>query len=282
MMMSRADRRSRASWGRWVFLLLAILAGVDLFWGHGALFRAPPPPAPPLPQTASSDLAAHARKAAEDDLATALQATETARFRGMQVYQQADPRVLAVCGQVNPAGQAEQAYLPFVAVVTYTSRPEVDAPLFSIDHYVGASSTEATRTYIEMADRCGEGGGPQPVGTRQVLAPMPPAPVDLPNPAPPAPPPRNDADLSVQAAVAPPAAEQPAETTSATPAASVATVTMRQAGYIRLQPLSGSQIVRTAPKGAVLMVFETAASGWLHVGETSPEGWVYSGLVENQ
>jgi hypothetical protein len=281
MMMSRADRRSRAGWGRWVFLLLAILAGVDLFWGHGTWFRAPSPPAPP-PQAASSDLAAHARKAAEDDLATALRSAETARFRGMQVYQQADPRVLAVCGQVNPTGQAEQTYLPFVAVVTYTSRPQVDAPLFSIDHYVGASSAEATRTYVEMASRCGEGGGPQPVGTRQVLAPLPPVPVDLPNPVQPVPPPRNDADLPAQAAVLPPAAEQPAETPSATPAATLATVTMRQAGFIRQQPANGSQIVRTAPKGDVLTVFETDANGWLHVGETTREGWVYSGLVENQ
>ena len=47
-----------------------------------------------------------------------------AQFRGVQVYQQADPRVIAVCGQVNPAGRQDQAFIPFVSVVTYARRPE--------------------------------------------------------------------------------------------------------------------------------------------------------------
>ena len=93
----------------------------------------------------------------------------------------ADTRVVAVCGQVNPAGREDQAFIPFVSVVTYARRPDAGPPEFDIEQYVATSNAEATRMYIEMTSRCGENGGPRQVGNRQVIPPLPPLPSDLPD-----------------------------------------------------------------------------------------------------
>ncbi|MBU8546131.1 MULTISPECIES: SH3 domain-containing protein [Roseomonadaceae] len=56
-------------------------------------------------------------------------------------------------------------------------------------------------------------------------------------------------------------------------------VIMRQAANVRAGASGSSAVVRTAPSGAVLRVFERNA-GWVLIGEEDPWGWVFSGLME--
>ncbi len=262
------------------------LAGV---LGTGLLSACDQKPRPPAtPGAAASETIAHARRVAVDKISSGLRTPAAARFRGVQVYQQADPRVVAVCGQVNPAGREDQAFIPFVSVVTYSKRPETGAPEFDIDQYVANSNTEATRMYIEMTSRCGENGGPRQIGNRIVIPPLPPLPSDLPDQLQPAQlqpgqlqpgqPPATSRAPAGQFVLSPVPGRQ------AEPAASAVSgqnVIMRQAGNIRVAPVGGSQLVRVAPKGAVLRVFAQAPGGWLQVGDGEPEGWVHSSLVDS-
>ena len=262
--------------GRWVAMILAVC------FGPGLLSACDKPPCPPkTPQAASSETVAHARRVAEEQVRSSLRAPAAAQFRGVQVYQQADARIVVVCGQVNAAAREDQAFLPFVAAITYTKRPDAGPPEFAIEQYVATSNAEATRTYIEMTLRCGENGGPRHVGNRQVIPPLPPLPSDLPDQIQAAQPPATTpapAGPSVLQPAPRPAAGQRAETV--TLSASSQTVTMRQHGNIRIAPVGGSQLVRVAPKGTVLRVFAQASGGWLQVGEGEAEGWVHSSLVE--
>ncbi len=262
--------------GRCACLALAGLLGAGLLVGCDEKPPAPPP-------AASTDAAAHARRVAAEKLSAGLRNPAAARFRGVQVYQQADPAVLAVCGQVNPEGREDQAFIPFVSVVTYSRRPEAGPPEFDIEQFVASSTSEATRMYIEMTSRCGENGGPRQLGNRKIIPPLPPLPADLPDQIQPARPVRTDRPATVLAPAPVPLAI-PASGGKAEPLASPLagqTVTMRQAGNIRAAPVGGSQLVRVAPKGAVLKVFAQAAGGWLQVGDDGPEGWVHSSLVES-
>jgi hypothetical protein len=250
-------------------------------WFIAGLLAACDETPPKTPQAASSDTVAHARRVAEEQVRSGLRAPAPAQFRGVQVYQQADARVVAVCGQVNPAAREDQAFLPFVAVVTYTKRPDAGPPEFAIEQYVATSNAEATRTYIEMTSRCGENGGPRQVGNRQVIPPLPPLPSDLPDQIqaaqPPRPSPASAGQSLLQPVPRPTSGRQAEPTVSSAPGQ---TVTMRQHGNIRITPVSGSQLVRVAPKGTILRVFAQAPGGWLQVGEGDAEGWVHSSLVE--
>jgi hypothetical protein len=246
---------------------------------------APAAPARP-PATVASATAAEARRVAVEKIATGLHNPAAARFRGVQVYQQADAGVLAVCGQVNPDGRNDQAFIPFVSVVTTTPGTDGGTAEFDIEQFVATSTPEATRVYIEMSSRCGENGGPRQVGNRKAVTPLPPLPGDLPTPLQPAllqsgPPPGTGHGPAGQFALTP--VSTPGG--SVGPAASALTgqsVVMRQAGNIRTAPVGGSQLVRVAPRGAVLRVLAQAPGGWLQVGETEAEGWVHSSLVENR
>jgi hypothetical protein len=261
--------------GRWLAMALA-------GWlGAGLLTACDDTPRPPATPQAASEKVAHARRVAEDQVRSGLHSPAAAQFRGVQVYQQADGRVIAVCGQVNPAARENQAFIPFVAVVTYAKRPDAGAPEFDIELYVAASNAEATRTYIETTSRCGENGGPQQVGNRRVIPPLPPLPSDLPDELQAARPPRTGGAPAGQFVLQPlpgPAPGRPAEPTVST--VSGQTVVMRQHGNIRVAPVGGSQLVRVAPKGTALRVFAQAPGGWLQVGEGNAEGWVHSSLVE--
>ncbi len=268
------DSASRS--GGWVAVTLAGLLGAGMLCGCDEKPRPPETPA-----AASAGTFAHARRVTEEKLRAGLRTPALARFRGVQAYQQNDTRVVAVCGQVNPTGRENQAFIPYVSVVTYAKRPDAGLPEFDIEQYVGASNSEATRVYIEMTSRCGENGGPRQIGTRRMIPPLPPLPSDLPDQIQAAQPPRNGPAPAEPPALSPASsstASKPAE-----PAGSLLSgqgVTMRQAGNIRVAPVSGSQLVRVAPKGAALKVFAQAPGGWLQVGDAEPEGWVHSSLVE--
>ncbi|CAH2599887.1 SH3 domain-containing protein [Rhodovastum atsumiense] len=267
----------------------AFLSGVALLTA-GLLSGCDEKPRPPAnAQGPSSDTVAHARRVAEEKIRSNLRTPETARFRGVQIYQQADNRVVAVCGQVNPSGRQDQAFIPFVSVVTYTRRPDSGTPAFDIEQYIGTSNSEATRVYIEMTSRCGENGGPWQIGARQVIPPLPPLPSDLPDQIQPSQPSRTGSGVAGPVGLTPvpvpvpvpvPGPGRPMEAAPVSTAASGPNVTMRQAGNIRTAPVGGSPLVRVAPKGAVLKVFAQAPGGWLQVGETEAEGWVHSSLVE--
>ena len=240
------------------------------------------PRCPETPGAASADTFAHARKVVEEKLRAGLRTPAVAQFRGVQAYQQGDARVVAVCGQVYPAGREDQAFIPFVSAVTYARRPDHGAPEFDIEQYFATSTSDATRTYIEMTSRCGENGGPRQVGTRRMIPPLPPLPSDLPDQIQAAQPARTGPATAVPVVLAPVAtanAPRTAEPEGSTVSGQV--VTMRQAGNIRIAPVGGSQLVRVAPKGAALRVFAQAPGGWLQVGETEPEGWVHSSLLES-
>ncbi len=275
--LERVSNLGNQAWrpGQWAAMALAGLLG------PGLLSACDDKPRPPeTPPAAATDISAHARRVAVEKIGAGVRNPAAARFRGVQVYQQADPSVIAVCGQVNPDGREDQAFIPFVSVVTYARRPDAGAPEFDIEQFVATSTSEATRMYIEMTSRCGENGGPRQVGNRKVVPPLPPLPSDLPDQIqPPRPIGTFHAPASQTALPSAPVPGPKAESIAAS--SSGENVTMRQAGNIRIAPVGGSPLVRVAPKGVVLKVFGQAPGGWLQVGEAAPEGWVHSSLVES-
>ncbi|MBK1658873.1 hypothetical protein, partial [Paracraurococcus ruber] len=98
---------------------------------------------------------AAARRAAEDAVRARLRITGDMQLRAVQAWRQALPDSVAVCGQVNPTGGATDPFVPWVAVVALK-----EGQAQRTDLVLGASNAEATRVFIEMLDRCFEGGGP--------------------------------------------------------------------------------------------------------------------------
>ena len=261
--------------GKWVALTLAGLLGAAMLSGCDGKKPGPREAAP------TADILAHARAFAEEKLRAGLRTPALAQFRGVEAYPQNDARVIAVCGQVNPAGREDQPFFPFVSVLTVSQRLDAASPDFDVEQYLASSNAEATRFYIEMTSRCGENGGPRQVGARRMIPPLPPLPSDLPDQLQAVQPSRTGPAPAVPVVLSPGSA--PIAGRTAEPAGSALagqSVTMRQAGNIRIAPVTGSQLVRVAPKGAVLKVFGQAPGGWLQVGDAEAEGWVHSSLVE--
>ena len=77
-------------------------------------------------------------------------------LRAVQVWRQQLAGTVAVCGQVNPAGGANDPFIPWVATVAMA-----EGKAQRTDLVLGASNAEASRVYVEMVDRCFEGGGPR-------------------------------------------------------------------------------------------------------------------------
>jgi hypothetical protein len=227
------------------------------------------------------DTFAQAHRVALEKISAGALNPAVVQFRGVQVYDQADANVIAVCGQVNTNGREDQAFIPFVSVITYTVRPDAGMPEFDIDQHVANSTSEATRMYIEMASRCGENGGPRQVGNRKVISPLSPVPSDLANQLQPDRPPGTD-HRPVRQVVLSTVTVPGRQTEPVVSPFSGQSVIMRQAGNIRIAPVGGSPLVRVAPRGTVLNVLAQASGGWLQVGEGEPEGWVHSSLVEKR
>ena len=263
---------------RWAAMALAVLLGTGL----PSACDKKPRLVGSSPTIAALGTFAHAHRVALDKISAGLLNPAAVKFRGVQVYDQVDANVIAVCGQVNPNGREDQAFIPFVSVITYTVRPDAGLPEFDIEQYVATSTSEATRMYIEMASRCGENGGPRQVGNRKVIPPLSPLPSDLANQLQPDRQPgtgrRPVGQFVLTTVVAVPGRQvEPLGTPF-----SGQSVVMRQAGNIRIASVGGSQLVRVAPRGAVLKVSAQASGGWLQVGEGEPEGWVHSSLVEKR
>jgi hypothetical protein len=191
------------------------------------------------------------------------------QMRAVQAWHQHVPNTVAVCGQVNPTGKANDPFIPWVAVVTLKEeRAE------RTDLVIGMSNSEASRVFVEMLDRCFEGGGP-PTGRPQARA-LPPLPLDsalAPNPA--APP----VNAPAPGAAGLPMPVLPASPPPAAAAGRMVTTTAVHPVNIRDQPGGGGAVVRIVPRASSLHVFGEAPGGWLQVGDDQPFGWVHGSML---
>lgn len=214
---------------------------------------------------ASASEAAEARRAVEDQLRARLRMSGEMPLRAVQVWRQQIPGTLAVCGQVNPGGDANDPFIPWVATVALA-----EGLAQRTDLVLGTSNAEASRVYVEMVDRCFEGGGPRLTqGGREGARPLPPLPLD--------------GALSAARQPAPvPVALPPAAPMAAAPLAGTGRqVTTSQAHpvNIRSSPGGGGAVVRVVPRASTLRVFNEAPGGWLEVGEDAPLGWVHVSVL---
>jgi hypothetical protein len=218
----------------------------------------------PPPAAAAAGEAAEARRAAEDQLRARLRMTGEMPMRAVQVWRQQLAGTIAVCGQVNPAGGANDPFIPWVATVAMAEGKAQRTELV-----LGASNAEASRVYVEMVDRCFEGGGPR---TPQGARPLPPLPLDgaLSAARPPA------AALGAGA----PAPAAPAASTPVAGGGRQVTTSQAHPVNIRNSPGGGGAVVRVVPRASTLRVFGEAPGGWLEVGEDQPFGWVHSSVLD--
>lgn len=233
-------------------------------------------------QAASSfDTTAHARRVAEEGILARV-GRRGAVLRAVQVYRQALAGTVTVCGQINPSGRGDDAYVPFVSIVTYEEVPEQGQPRFQLVQHLADSSAAATRVYVEMVSRCFEGGGPRDARTVQTLPPLPsglPHASDLPHAGEemPALPP----GLGQQpAASAAPTAAATTAVTAPPLASSRSNVTTRQHANLRASPAGGGAVLRVVPPASSLRVFGEAPGGWYQVGDTEPWGWIHGSLLD--
>ncbi|TDH58542.1 hypothetical protein E2C06_32090, partial [Dankookia rubra] len=118
--------------------------------------------------------AAEARRAAGEQLRARLRMAGGMPLRAVQVWRQQLAGTLAVCGQVNPTGDANDPFIPWVATVSLAEGRAQRTELV-----LGASNAEASRVFAEMVDRCFDGGGPRTAQAgRDGARPLPPLPLD--------------------------------------------------------------------------------------------------------
>ena len=220
-----------------------------------------------------ASVTAQAQQAAEERVRAEARAGSSVKFRAMQVYAQAMPRSIAVCGQANLTGELDSPFIPFVSIVSYQ---EGEQPSFRIEQHLATTGAAATRVYVELVMRCFEGGGPS--SNRQLApSPLPPVPNEFPREfqvpsARTAPPP----------ASAPPLPRSSVQEPSAAAASSstVQSVTMRQNGNLHTGPAGGTPITQVVPRGMALRVFGQAPGGWYQVGTSEAWGWMHGSLLE--
>jgi hypothetical protein len=225
-----------------------------------------------------------------------------ARFRGVQVYSQALPQRMAVCGQLDPFANDPELFVPFVSIVSTPLMNQTEqAPEYQFEHHIGTNTAEASRVYAAIVTYCYDKGGPTPGPLRSVLAPPP-----LPDSFPDQFSRRGAADQAAgqSPSVAPVAAAKPAPATSgarlqkqeptvlsgpdpaaaslsgADAAPAEGSVTMRQNGNLHADPLGPT--IRVVPQGTTLRVFAQAPGGWYQVGDTTPWGWVHESMLNRQ
>ncbi|MFC0388110.1 SH3 domain-containing protein [Muricoccus vinaceus] len=208
-----------------------------------------------------ADRRAAAQRAAEDTIREV--SHDPVAFRAVVAFQQATPRVVAVCGQVR-IGPAPGSFTPFVAVVTYWDDVNEGG---TVTPMLATTGEGATRVTIEAANRCREGGG-APAGG-----------VNPPSPA------RDDEILrrqeTPQGRPATPSAPEtgpspPAERPGPGSARQGDTVTSRLPGTLRSSPDGRGAAIGVLRAGTGVTVYGTAPGGWYEVGDASgPTGWVH-------
>jgi hypothetical protein len=226
--------------------------------------------------------AVRARTAAEQSVRAIVPSGAQARFRGVQVYAQAMPKRLAVCGQVSAFDDDPNIFVPFVTVIA--DRP-AGAERLAQDQYelhVATTTAEADRAYLAMVAYCYENGGPDNGPLRSIPS-LPPLPSSIPD--------RPSAGrLSGQPAAARPLPSRVVQTQPTVPApvaepvpdrsAASGTVSMRRNGNLHAVP--HGRDVRVVPKGTVLRIFSQAPGGWYEVGGASPWGWIHESLLQRR
>jgi hypothetical protein len=247
-------------------MMRKLIAPLLAMVGTGLAACEDPPTGKPGPEPALSV----ARQAAEAQVRARLRMVGEMQMRAVQAWHQQVPNTVAVCGQVNPTGKANDPFIPWVAVVTLKEeRAE------RTDLVIGMSNSEASRVFIEMLDRCFEDGGP-PTGRPQARA-LPPLPLDSALPPKPAAPPITTPAPGV---AGPPT---PVPSVPSPPAAAAGRMVITTAAHpvnIRSQPGGGGAVVRIVPRASTLRVFSEAPGGWLQVGEDQPFGWVHGSMLD--
>ncbi|RMI25115.1 SH3 domain-containing protein [Pseudoroseomonas wenyumeiae] len=221
---------------------------------------------------------AEARRAAEEQVRARLRIVGDMSLRAIQVYPQQVPGSYAVCGQINPTGAANDPFIPWVATVALQDGKASRASLA-----IGLSNVEASRVYLEMVDRCFEGGGPRN-GQMPAVSGLPPLPSDTAlaqqREAAQAPPAPTAAPSQPAPGAAPAPVPAPAPAPQVTAASGGVTTTSAHPVNIRSSPAGGGAVVRVVPRASALRVFGEAPGGWLQVGEEQPFGWLHSSMLE--
>lgn len=223
-----------------------------------------PAPAPESRQQVARNLARAA-------LRERLRGQET-QLRGVQVFSQALADTVAVCGR-SSAGAGEP-YIPYVAVVGFEGESG-RVTGFTL----GATGPEATRVFLEMVDRCFDGGGP--ATSRPMARSFPPLPVvpgaspgEVATSAPPVSPPGASTPST------PPVAAQVQAGAVPSPRQSVVTWA-RTGANLRSAPIGG-EVIGTVPPSSTLDVIGEAPGGWYQVGRGgTPIGWIHSSVLDS-
>lgn len=196
-----------------------------------------------------------ARQAVETAIKGRLRAPSV-QLRGVQVFSQALPGTVAVCGRSSATGASSDPFVPYVSVVSF----EGDEARV-VNFVMGSTGPEATRVFVEMVDRCFDGGGP--ATTRVMARSFPPLPV----PGAPTTEPEPQAE-AVAAASEP---QRPAHTVR---------VSSRTSANLRTASRNG-EVIRTLPPSSTLEVIGEAPGGWYQVGERgNAMGWVHTSVLE--
>lgn len=206
------------------------------------------------PAPAGQDRQQAARAATEASLQARIHA-QGSQQRGVQVFAQALPDSVAVCGRSTLSAASGAPYVPYVAVVSFEgATPRVSNLL------LGATGPEATRVFVEMVDRCFDGGGP---ATARVMArSFPPLPVP------------GVPTVEPEAEVVSEARAEPARP------GNTVTVSSRSGANLR-SAARGGEVLRTLPASSTLEVYGEAPGGWYQVGERgSAMGWVHASVLE--
>ena len=167
-----------------------------------------------------------ARDAAEQAIRSAPGAPAQMSFRGVQVYTQALPQHVAICGQVNPFADDRTIYVPFVMIAASVTIPDspADRTAYKFEQYIGTTTAEAERVYQAIVNYCYDKGGPA-AGRSPGVMPMAPLPSALPNPA-----------VRNVVPAAPGASQKAAPAAVAGAAPASGSVTMRQNGNLHADP----------------------------------------------
>jgi len=174
--------------------------------------------------------------------------------RGVQVFTQAMEDVLAVCGRARMPGTTQAPYWPYVAVVELSGEAAA-----VVSFHLGASGAEASRVFLDMVERCFDGGGP--ASARPMVRSVPPLP---------------------EAAAAPETSSPPRPAPAPLAASGSVTASSRMGANIRSSP-RGGEVVRVMAPGSSLQVLGEAPGGWFQVGEAGVAlGWVHASVLEGR